>query len=69
MLTNGFPRDLQKGRDPIEMILRMPIVPIRKRDVNIPRKVAEVIDRALEVNVKNRYQGAGEMLKAMQKAL
>lgn len=69
MLTGGFPRELRRGQDPIEMILRTPVVPIGRRDASIPRKVAEVIDRALEVNVKNRYQDARAMLKAMRKAL
>ena len=69
MLTGGFPRDFRRGQDPFEIILRSPIVPIRKRDASISGKVAEVIDQALEIDVKNRYQDAGEMLKAMQRAL
>ena len=69
MLTGAFPRDIRCGQDPIAVILSGYVVPIRKRDASIPAKVAEVIDRALEVNIKDRYQDAGEMPRAMQKAL
>jgi serine/threonine protein kinase len=69
MLTGNFPRDFRLGQDPIAVVLSGIIVPIRKRNANIPSKVAEVIDRALAVDVNERYQDAGEMLKAMQKAL
>ncbi len=68
MLTSQFPRDY-KGQGPIEMVLHSPVIPIRKRDVGIPAKVAEVVDRALALDVKDRYQDAGEMLKAMKKVL
>jgi hypothetical protein len=69
MLTGNFPRDFRLGQDPIAVVLSGIIIPIRKRDASIPSKVAEVIDRALAVDVKDRYQDAGEMLKAMQKVL
>jgi hypothetical protein len=69
MLTGAFPRDFRPGQDPIAMVLNGIIIPIRKRDASIPVKLAEVIDKALAVDVKDRYQDAGEMLKAMQKIL
>ena len=69
MLTGRFPRDMRRGQDPMEAILHGEIVPIRKRDSGIPRKVAEVIDRALDNNVKNRYKDAAGMRKALAKAL
>jgi hypothetical protein len=69
MLTGNFPREFRPGQDPIAVVLGGVIIPIRRRDASIPRSVAEVIDKAVEVNVKDRYQNAGEMLKAMQKAL
>ncbi len=62
MLTGQLPRDFPPGRDPIEIILRGGIVPIRKRDPGIPRKLAEVIDRALEEKVNDRYQTADDFL-------
>ncbi len=69
MLTGNFPRDFRPGQDPIAVVLNGIIVPIRERDANIPAKVAEVVDRALALDVKDRYQDAGEMLKAMKKVL
>jgi len=69
MLTGQFPRDFERGRDYMEIILHGSIVPIRRRDASIPKKVAEVIDCALDDNVKNRYQTADGFLKALEKAL
>jgi serine/threonine protein kinase len=69
MLTGQFPRDFRRGRDPMEIILHEDIVPIRSRDSNIPKKLATVIECALDDNVKKRYQTAGEFLKELQKAL
>ena len=69
MLTNRYPRDFVRGRDPIEVILRGEIVPIRKRLTSFPRSVAEVIDRSLANKAEDRYQDAGEMLQALRKVL
>ncbi|MBN2559616.1 MAG: protein kinase [Phycisphaerae bacterium] len=69
MLTGRFPRDMRRGQDPMEVILNGKIVPVRKRESSIPKKVAEVIDRSLENDLKARYQDAGEMRQALVKAL
>jgi len=69
MLTGQTPRDFPRGRDPIEIILRGGIVPIRRRDRSIPKKVAEVVDRALLNSPKDRYQDAAEMGEALGNAL
>jgi eukaryotic-like serine/threonine-protein kinase len=68
MLTGVFPLNFPRGADPIQVILSSDPVPIRKRDSSIPRPIAEVIDRSLEINTKKRYQGAGEMLGALKEA-
>lgn len=69
MLTGRVPRDTRRGQDPMEAILHGQIVPIRKRDSSIPKSVAEVIDRALDNSIKNRYKDADGMRKALEKAL
>jgi len=69
MLTGQTPRDFLPGRDPIEIILRSEIVPIRRRDKGIPKKIAEVIDRALANTPKLRFQDAAEMREALVKVL
>lgn len=67
MLTGVTPRDFPKGCDPLEVILKCEIIPIRRRDPSIPAGLAEVIDRAVAASAKDRYVDAGEMLEAMQK--
>jgi serine/threonine-protein kinase len=69
LLTARFPRDFAPRKDPILQVLQNPIVPIRKRDSSIPKRVADVIDTSLSDNVKKRYQDASEMLAALEKVL
>ncbi|MFC1603659.1 hypothetical protein ACFL5F_01405 [Planctomycetota bacterium] len=45
------------------------IVPINKRNSDIPSRVAEVIDRALNDEIKDRYKNASNMRKALKKVL
>jgi serine/threonine protein kinase len=69
MLTGGFPRDFRRGQDPMEVILRGGVVPIRNRDSSIPKNIGEVIDRACADNVKERYQTAGEFRQTLARVL
>ena len=68
MLTGRYPYDF-RGQDPIMVILRGKIVPIRERKVRIPRQVAQVIDHSLAIETKDRYQDAGEMRRALERVL
>ncbi len=69
MLTGNVPRPSKPGQDPINAILSGQIIPMRQCDPKIPTGIAAVIDRSLAVNAKDRYQTAGEMLKALTAAL
>jgi serine/threonine protein kinase len=69
MVTGQFPRDFPRGQEPVQIVLQGSIVPIRQRDPSIPRKVAEVIERALTNDVKERYQDANDLRKALASAL
>jgi len=69
MLTGQFPRQFNRGQDPLEAILQGPIIPIRQQDASLPKPVAEVIDRSLQNNPAERYQDAGAMLQALKNAL
>jgi WD40 repeat protein/serine/threonine protein kinase len=69
MLTGSIPRDFERGKNYMETVLHGPIVPVRERDPQIPPPVAEVIDRALANQVKDRYQDAAEMKDAWEKVL
>ena len=69
MLTGLLPRDFPKDKDPLAVVLDGDVVPIRKRDGNIPKPLAAVIDRALDVKPKSRFQDAREMREALAKAI
>ncbi len=69
VLTGELPREMRKGQDPMEAILSGNIMPIRNRNSHITKGVANVIDRALSNNPNDRYQDAGDMKKALEKAI
>jgi hypothetical protein len=69
MLTGGVPRDVATGQSPAEAVMRGAIVPIRKRDPNLPVRLAEVIDNALVAAAKDRFQNAGEFRDALMHVL
>ncbi len=69
VLTGLLPRDFPRGADPMEIILRGDIIPLRKRDPHIPKALTDVIDRATQNIPKDRYQDAQEMLDAMRKII
>lgn len=66
MLTGQLPREYSKGCDPLEVILRGEIIPINKRDPDIPRNLAMVLDKAIQANPDDRFQDAGEMVAALK---
>ena len=69
MLTGFLPRDFPKGIDPLAVVLDSDVIPIRKRDANVSKPLAAVIDRALDKNPKSRFQSAKEMKEALMKAI
>jgi hypothetical protein len=69
MLTGAFWRDFAQYRDPINIILNEPVIPIRDRDRSIPRRLAAVIDRAASDDTRQRYQSAAEFRAALLEAL
>ena len=66
MLTGATPREFSKGCDPLEVILKGEIIPIRQRDPSVSAGLAEVLDKAIQTSPKDRYADAGEMLEALQ---
>lgn len=69
MLTGRPPREFSRGKDQVEVILHHDVIPIRQRDIGIPLRVAEVIDRSIADNVKDRYQTAIEFREALTAVL
>jgi hypothetical protein len=69
MLTGGYAREFRPGEDPLPVILRGGVVPIRARDPRLPEPVAAVVDRAVADGVEHRYQTAGEFRDALSRAV
>ena len=69
MLTGAYPREFRPGEDPLPVILRGGVVPIRARDPRLPEAVAAVVDRSVVDTVSERYQTAGELRQALSQAM
>ena len=69
MLTGRFPKEFTREKDPMNVVLHGKIIPIRERQSSIPKKMARVIDRALDDQIENRYQTAGDFKQALENAL
>ncbi|MFM6134029.1 MAG: protein kinase domain-containing protein [Sphaerospermopsis kisseleviana] len=67
MITGYFPRDFTG--DPWLAVLQNDPVPIRKRNNNIPPKLAEVIDLALVEKPQITFQSAEEFKQALIKSM
>jgi eukaryotic-like serine/threonine-protein kinase len=66
LLTGCYPRNFPSDQDPVRVVLdKDGIVALRDRDSSFPRQFAQVIDRALSHNHKERYQTAGELRTAL----
>jgi serine/threonine-protein kinase len=67
LLTGEFPRDYRDGDNWIRTSLEQPIVPLSARAAGraLPAALCEVIEKALEPDVKRRYQSAVDMRKAL----
>lgn len=64
MLTGCLPRDFS-GNDIFLAVLRNKPIPIRQRDKNIPKKLAEVIDLALVEEPEIYFKSAREFKEAL----
>jgi len=52
LLTGAFPFDFPAKRDPIDVVLNEPVVPVRARVATIPKPLAAVIDQAVKRNAE-----------------
>jgi eukaryotic-like serine/threonine-protein kinase len=69
MLTGRPPRNFPEGVEWFLAVLESNAVPIRKRKPEIPKKLAEVIDRALVDKPEIGIKSAAELKKALEAAL
>jgi serine/threonine protein kinase len=67
LLTGKFPYRFDPKRDPIDIILNENPVPIRDRMPGLAKDLADVIDKALVRNPKNRFPDAGKLLASIPK--
>lgn len=66
LLTGLFPRDFKKGVDPWRTVLQSAAIPIRERNAEIPKKLADVIDLALIDQPTITYKTAIEFKRALE---
>ena len=69
LLTGSYARDFGSHFDPLAVILRGAVVPIRQRDPSVPEELAVVLDRALTDEPEGRYPTAREFDSALRSAL
>jgi hypothetical protein len=69
LLTAAYARDFDSRPDPLAVILRGGVVPIRQRDPFFPDDLGAVMDRALMDDPESRYPNAGEFLAALRSVL
>ena len=69
LLTAQYARDFKSRPDPLAVILRGGVVPIRDRDPFLPDDLADVLDRALLDDPVQRYADAGEFVAALRAVL
>lgn len=69
LLTLQYARDFELGQDPLAVILKGGVVPVRERAPGIPERVAAVVDRALADDLGTRYATAAEFRNALAAVL
>ena len=69
MLTGATPLNFDTGVDPLTVVTRYELVPVRRRGVTLPARIAAVIDTALAPEPSDRFPHAGQMLEALRSAL
>ena len=69
VLTGEYPREMPYQKDPIDLIMEDKIRPIEHWGIDLPPKVAAVINKGLASNPAQRYSNAAEFLTALRKAV
>lgn len=69
VLTGEFPREMPYDKDPIDLIMEDKIRPIEHWGVDVPPRLAGVINKGLASDPSRRYQDACELLAALKAAV
>ena len=67
-LTGSYVREFPPDVDQWHVILYSDAVPIRQRDANVPRALAEVVDRALREHPRIGFSTAAELREELRRA-
>jgi serine/threonine protein kinase len=65
MLTGAFPYPFTEKRDPIDVILNEPIVPVEKREKSIPQKLSSWFGQCLTSDLRKRFSSARQMIDSL----
>jgi pSer/pThr/pTyr-binding forkhead associated (FHA) protein len=69
MLTGAFPYPFTKERDPIDVILNEPIMPLEARDKKLPRNISQGLNQSLSLRLTDRPQTAGAMVQLLRSSV
>jgi eukaryotic-like serine/threonine-protein kinase len=67
MLTKRYARDFLPEKDPLQVILKGGVIPIRNRDPRIPEALAAVVDHAVADKIEDRFASARELRAALER--
>lgn len=68
LLTGRYPRRMEPGMDPVQVVLEQRPVPIAETGAAIPAAVARVMDQALSMSTQSRFRTAGAFAAALRSA-
>ncbi|MDR1111402.1 MAG: protein kinase [Deltaproteobacteria bacterium] len=69
MLAGTYPKDFSRGRDPFAVALNTEAVPVRKRNPQVPERLANVLDAALRDRPRIGVRTAAELKMMIEEAL
>jgi hypothetical protein len=69
LLTGCYPRDFSGGKDPWRVVLQDRPVPLRDRDRELPKALAQVLDEALRDDPAIAFTSAAELRRALRAAV
>ncbi len=67
-LTGKTPREFPPGKDPWQVVLQEPAIPIRRREPGIAAPLADVIDQALRERPEIGFRSAADFRMALEQA-
>ncbi|MGW0785883.1 protein kinase domain-containing protein [Streptomyces sp. NPDC002913] len=66
-LTGKAPREFPSSKDPWQVVLQEPAVPIRKREPGVPPALADIIDHALQERPQIGFSDAAELRRELER--